>query len=276
MEGSARSQQSTHSDFPAPLREDSMEWDSEYLELILKKLDSREKQMILQVMQRNFYELAGRIQNHLDSLDAIDVQLATAVDSPYALQGSEAEDKQWQAIRDEHHALHPEKSLAYESGWNRLDKWISDSTGLSTQAVAVLSLKPAEPLTTGAPSPDPAAVLYPSTNSSTANVNADTSDHTTMIPTNAPTMKPSSPSFASSELLMIRSGTNDSNNETVAINRSTDEITDVDGTLETQQFDGRLLLQLAVLAISVDAVDQYLQSLKTIPSSFDGFVGTSF
>jgi len=50
MEGSARSQQSTHSDFPAPLREDSMEWDSEYLELILKKLDSREKQMILQVV----------------------------------------------------------------------------------------------------------------------------------------------------------------------------------------------------------------------------------
>ena len=32
------------------LREDLAEWDSEYLEVILKKLDSREKQMILQVM----------------------------------------------------------------------------------------------------------------------------------------------------------------------------------------------------------------------------------
>ncbi len=84
-------------------------------------------------MQRNFYELAGRIQNHLDSLDAIDVQLATAVDSPYALQqgsgsmsaslsAAEHEQQHWQTIRDEHTASHLERSLAYESGWNRLDK----------------------------------------------------------------------------------------------------------------------------------------------------------
>jgi len=32
------------------VREDLAEWDSEYLEVILKKLDSREKQMILQVI----------------------------------------------------------------------------------------------------------------------------------------------------------------------------------------------------------------------------------
>ena len=237
-------------------------------------------------MQSNFYELAGRIQNHLDSLDAIDVQLATAVDSPYALQqgsGSavvEHEQQHWQTIRDEHASPPLERSLACESGWNRLDKWVSDSTALSAQAVAVLSLKPPESLIapTAAAVPSPVAPsISQSTNSSTAH---DSSDHrTAVMPTYAPTMDPVLPSFASSEMLMVRSRPDNRNNETVAVSRGSDDETG-DGE---QRFDGRLLLQLAVLAISVDSVDQYLHSLQRSShntptpssSSYDGFVAST-
>lgn len=239
-------------------------------------------------MQSNFYELAGRIQNHLDSLDAIDVQLATAVDSPYALQqgsGSavaEHEQQHWQTIRDEHASSPLERSLACESGWNRLDKWVSDSTALSAQAVAVLSLKPPESII--APIAVPSPVAPPkslSTNSSTAHVRHDSSDHrTAVMPTFAPTMDPVLPSFASSEMLMVRSRPDNRNNETVAISRVSDDETG-DGE---KRFDGRLLLQLAVLAISVDSVDQYLHSLQrnshtpatpSSSSSYDGFVAST-
>lgn len=236
-------------------------------------------------MQSNFYELAGRIQNHLDSLDAIDLQLATAVDSPYALQqgsGSvvaEHEQQHWQTIRDEHASSPLERSLACESGWNRLDKWVSDSTALSAQAVAVLSLKPPEsliaPTAAAVVVPSPVAPpISPSTNSSTAHVRHDSSDHrTAVMPTYAPTMDPVLPSFASSEMLMVRSRPDNRNNETVAVSRGSDDETG-DGE---QRFDGRLLLQLAVLAISVDSVDQYLRTSHSIPtpSTYDGFVAST-
>lgn len=143
----------------------------------------------------------------------------------------------------------------------------------------MLSLKPPESLNapTAAAVPSPVAPpVSTSNNSSTTQVRYDSSK--VMMPTYAPTMEPVSPSMASSELLMVRSRPGDRNNETVAISRSTDEIGDGE-----QQFDGRLLLQLAVLAISVDAVDDYLHSLQrtdhTAPvsssSSSDGFIASS-
>ncbi|KAJ1443991.1 hypothetical protein B484DRAFT_389157, partial [Ochromonadaceae sp. CCMP2298] len=132
-----------HSHLARPIvpLDDKRAIDAEQLDAVLKQLNERERQAVLQIMQRNFYELAGRVQGHLDALAGIDAALAVAVDSPYASRADAGRRGGGVGGGVEDDGLSVGMGgggvgagLEAGAGWQALDGWISGAAVLCSQA----------------------------------------------------------------------------------------------------------------------------------------------
>eukprot|EP01038_Epipyxis_sp_PR26KG_P007397 gene7397-10082_t len=115
---------------------------AEYLEKVLKGLNPHEKIVLIENMLKNFYELSGQIQKHLEDLSSISKSFSLLSDYSYnSYNGNnDYNDIEHNKMNDNNTIVESLSNRKEDGMWLILDQWIWKSSLLCASSISLVSL----------------------------------------------------------------------------------------------------------------------------------------